>query len=280
VAALRGLSAGSEASALPVLVLVAAGDAGTARAAYRAGAFDVRAEPLDWAVIAERLATLVGQAEQARQLLRCSDDLLHAQRLGRMGSWELQLGSGEIRLTPEARRIFGIDPEQGCTTLGDLLERLPDFDRVGLRRTLEEAVEGNRRFLLQHRMHMPDGSLRHLEQAGEAVEQGEKVEYVLGTVRDVTEQREAEKKMRRLANYDALTGLATRHLFLDRLREAIEQAKRRGHRIGLLYLDLDQFKRINDTLGHVVGDALLQRIAVVLRGHVRPGRSERWKEWE
>ena len=255
--------------AIPVIVLVPAGQSPAVRAAYSAGAWDVRAEPVDWASFTERARVLLEHAARRAQLAQQAEALLHAQRLGRMGSWSLHLESRTMSLTPEACRILGAAPEIGQMSLEDFLACLPDFDRQGLQRTFEEAVEGRRRFLLQHRLLTPSGGIRYAEQAGEVVDGGEKVEGLRGTIRDVTEQREAERKMRRLANYDALTGLATRHLFLDRLREAIESAKREGHKIALLYLDLDQFKRVNDTLGHTVGDVLLQRLADVLRSHVR-----------
>jgi len=255
--------------AIPVIAIVPAGAPASVRAAYQAGAWDVRSDPVDWASFAERGRVLLSHAARRQQLAEHAEALLHAQRLGRMGSWSLHLQSGTMQLTPEACRILGVAPEVGSMSLEDFLSRLPDFDRVGLRRSFEEAVEGRRHFLLQHRLETPEGRIRYAEQAGEVVDAGEKVEWLRGTIRDVTEQRETERKMRRLANYDALTGLATRHLFLDRLREAIEAAKCRGHKVALLYLDLDQFKRINDTLGHTVGDVLLQRLADVLRSHVR-----------
>jgi diguanylate cyclase (GGDEF)-like protein len=255
---------------IAVLALLRGGDAEAVRAAYEAGAGDVLTEPIDWVAFPPRAEALARGGHREEALRRERDALLHTQRLGRVGSWELDLASGDMRLSPEACRILGVPPEPGRLPLEDLLQRLPDFDRVGLRRTLHDAVEGGRRFLLQHRLRMPDGRMCHLEQAGEVGFVGEKATHVRGTLRDVTEQRETERRMRRLANFDALTGLATRHLFLARLREEIDRAKAESHLIGLLYLDLDQFKRINDTLGHTVGDALLQRIAQVLRSHLRP----------
>ncbi|NKC11727.1 MAG: EAL domain-containing protein [Gammaproteobacteria bacterium] len=79
----------------------------------------------------------------------------------------------------------------------------------------------------------------------------------------------ARGEMEQLAFYDALTGLHNRRLFLDRLQQAVDAAARKGRRVCLLYLDLDHFKRINDTLGHDVGDQLIRAVAERLKQSVR-----------
>jgi diguanylate cyclase (GGDEF)-like protein/PAS domain S-box-containing protein len=86
---------------------------------------------------------------------------------------------------------------------------------------------------------------------------------------DVTQQKQNEERIRYLAHYDVLTGLPNRVLFGDRLEQAIAEAERRGRIVGLIMLDLDRFKTINDTLGHGAGDALLQHVARRLVGCVR-----------
>jgi predicted signal transduction protein with EAL and GGDEF domain/DNA-binding response OmpR family regulator len=88
--------------------------------------------------------------------------------------------------------------------------------------------------------------------------------------RDTTERRRAKARIEYLAYYDTLTGLPNRQLFVREVGRAIRAAKRAGHIMALLYLDLDRFKRINDNLGHSVGDALLQNVARRLEQSVRP----------
>ena len=87
--------------------------------------------------------------------------------------------------------------------------------------------------------------------------------------RDITERKLAEQRLNTLAHYDTLTGLPNRVLFQDRLAQALAQARRDRCMVGLLYLDLDRFKLINDTLGHTVGDQLLKAVAQRLVGCVR-----------
>lgn len=92
--------------------------------------------------------------------------------------------------------------------------------------------------------------------------------YVLSAV-DITDLKEANRKMQHLALFDSLTGLANRRLFIDRLHQSILNARRHNTITALFFLDLDQFKRINDTLGHHAGDQLLLIIAERLTGCVR-----------
>jgi len=97
---------------------------------------------------------------------------------------------------------------------------------------------------------------------------GKAVNYV-GISADITRIKQAEEQLHQLAYYDPLTGLPNRTLFHDRLSQAMGRSNRYRHRIGLLYLDLDRFKDINETLGHAAGDDLLVEVAHRLKGRVR-----------
>ena len=88
---------------------------------------------------------------------------------------------------------------------------------------------------------------------------------------DITAEKEAEARVLHLAQHDALTDLPNRLLLRDRLLQALPQASRRGSQVAILFLDLDRFKVINDTLGHDLGDLLLTQVATCLRGCVREG---------
>jgi GGDEF domain-containing protein len=118
--------------------------------------------------------------------------------------------------------------------------------------------------------HLPDGRQRiiHVEAEPEFNEHGHCVGYT-GIVQDVTDRRLAEDKIRHLANFDALTGLPNRRQLIWRAERALEHARRLGHQVALLLIDLDRFKIINDTLGHTAGDELLMEVARRLRSCVR-----------
>ena len=92
---------------------------------------------------------------------------------------------------------------------------------------------------------------------------------VWGICRDISQRKAAEEQLYHLAHHDALTGLPNRTLLIDRLTQANALANRNGQMVGILFLDLDRFKLINDTLGHNVGDQLLQAVARRLKGCIR-----------
>ena len=99
-------------------------------------------------------------------------------------------------------------------------------------------------------------------------EQGKPTHYV-GVMTDISQLKRSEAELERLAHYDPLTGLPNRVLARLRLEHAIDQAQRYEYRIGVLFIDLDRFKNINDSFGHPVGDQLLSRIALRLKSRVR-----------
>ncbi|MFN2466377.1 MAG: diguanylate cyclase domain-containing protein, partial [Candidatus Dormibacteria bacterium] len=120
---------------------------------------------------------------------------------------------------------------------------------------------------------------RYLKKTGEVVwvqlsvspvhgDQGQPL-YAIGVLQDITERKRAEQEMQFLALHDTLTGLPNRTLFTDRLQQAILTASRDGASFGLLVMDMDRFKEVNDSLGHQSGDLLLQQMAARLRGALR-----------
>lgn len=111
---------------------------------------------------------------------------------------------------------------------------------------------------LQHRI-VADGEARWVEERAEIEFDGEhRPIKAVGTVQDITDRKAAETRIETLAFYDPLTVLPNRALFMDRLRHELAAAERRGQRLALLFLDLDRFKDINDTLGHDAGDEVLR----------------------
>jgi diguanylate cyclase (GGDEF)-like protein/PAS domain S-box-containing protein len=134
---------------------------------------------------------------------------------------------------------------------------------------LAQALEGHP--VTYQRTHaLRNGEIRHLEVKllPHIVDDG-KVLGCFAVTTDITEHKLAEERIQRIAHHDSLTGLPNRLLFHDRLDQAMSLAKRGSRQFALLYLDLDRFKPVNDSLGHAAGDELLQAVAARIRHEVR-----------
>lgn len=108
-----------------------------------------------------------------------------------------------------------------------------------------------------------------LQTVEQVLDADERVVQYISVFTDISEQKRSEERIQYLAHYDVLTSLPNRVLFNDRLKHAIERAERQTARVGVLFIDLDRFKYVNDTLGHQEGDALLQKVAERLQACVR-----------
>jgi diguanylate cyclase (GGDEF)-like protein/PAS domain S-box-containing protein len=113
-----------------------------------------------------------------------------------------------------------------------------------------------------------DGSVFPMSLAVSRIEHEGRTRFI-GLTRDITERKRAEAEIERLAFYDALTGLPNRRLLLDRLRQALAASRRKARRGAVMFIDMDNFKSINDTLGHGIGDRLLQDVARRLQAVLR-----------
>lgn len=147
----------------------------------------------------------------------------------------------------------------------------PD-DFTACLQTYVTAFDQQQPFSMEYRLRRADGCYRWIRDDGTPRydSQGGFLGYI-GYCMDITEQKEADEKIRNLAFYDPLTGLANRRLFHDRLEKALAASARHGREGALLFIDLDHFKEINDTLGHEVGDRLLEDAARRLESCIRLG---------
>jgi len=180
--------------------------------------------------------------------------------------FETSMGGILVEISPSVEHLLGYRRDQlvGCLLSTVAVE--PEAIKEIRERLLEDGSLKDYELLLRHRQGREISCSFNVSLAYDPA--GKPLKMV-GSIRDISERKQAEREIRQLAYHDMLTGLPNRSLFHDRLEQALAQSKRHGRPLSLLFLDLDRFKDVNDTLGHDAGDLLLKAVADRLRSCVR-----------
>ncbi len=171
--------------------------------------------------------------------------------------------------SPEALRIFGYPVNGGEFSLEEF--ETPIVERERAHQALHDLIDTGQAYDLEYTIQPVDGSPQKMVDAIAKVEtdmQGTPT-LVVGFIQDITKRKQLEEEVQRLASHDVLTGLPNRRLLLERLSQTLAATKRSHHYGALVFLDLDNFKPLNDTHGHQVGDLLLIEVASRLKACVR-----------
>jgi len=179
----------------------------------------------------------------------------------------LDLAGRRIYNNPTYGRLFGdTDSLKGTDSFAEIHQE----DREHVKRVFREIVLSGIGLRTDFRFQLPDGSIRHMESRGGLIRDSQgQASRVVVVSRDITERKLAEEKIQNLAFHDALTGLPNRRLLNDRLIQTMAASKRSGHFAALMFIDLDNFKPLNDLHGHAAGDLLLEEVARRITGCVR-----------
>jgi predicted signal transduction protein with EAL and GGDEF domain/DNA-binding response OmpR family regulator len=248
---------------VPVLMLTALDDEASVARAYEAGATDFQGRSgTEWALLSERLRYMVRAARLREELAEHSDKLSKAQRIARLGSWDWNVAARSVKLSAEGYEIAGLPYQERATADWLIWSRVVADERPRLEELFRDAMSGAGALKFDCRILRPSGEVRivHVEAELERDAAGAAT-AMHGVVQDITERKHAEDRIRELANFDSLTGLPNRRHFRDQFSAALERARAAGTAVGVLFIDLDRFKQINDKLGHQVGDELLRAVA-------------------
>jgi diguanylate cyclase (GGDEF)-like protein/PAS domain S-box-containing protein len=253
---------------LPIVMVTGMDDLASIDKAYESGATDFIPKPINWALLGHRV----------RYLLRGYQTLLDLRRADARNAAVLSAIPDLLFELDEQGRFVHVHSARGAAGEGyfecrlgrTLAEVLPPAAAQVCQGALAAAAEKGSSTGQQFEVQGPNASRWfELSVARKAGADGDAPHFIVLS-RDITERKEAEIRIARLAYFDSLTGLPNRQSFLDRVDREIRRAGQDGRRIAVLFMDLDGFKNVNDTMGHGAGDLILQWAAKRLAHGLRP----------
>jgi diguanylate cyclase (GGDEF)-like protein len=251
----------------PILMVTGLEDIESVNRAFESGATGFITKPVNYTILLHQIRFQLRAARDAKILKESQELLANTQRIAGLGYWRWDGAKDHLTISSNLAAMLGTTVGDCCECLADYIKRVHPEDRDYLERVITEASLGGPLQPIDYRLLINNKPAMTVHQVLDLVTDSRT--ELLGTVQDISQQRAAQKRIRQLAYSDELTGLASRAYFYKNLEGRIRTAHRRKERFALLYLDLDGFKDVNDSLGHDTGDQLLKIIAQRLQQVLR-----------
>ena len=230
--------------------------------AVEVGATTFITKPIHYVILTHRLRYILRTKETEDELRDSQARLAKAQTMARLGHWHWDLATDRIHCSPGLAGVFQLGEGEKVLTHDAFLALIDEEDRACVDQALRRTAGEMQGHSVEYAIFGPDGARRIIVQEGDAVvDETGVVEKVVGIAQDITDRRTAEDRIRSLAFFDSVTGLPNRAYLTDILAQGVAASQRHGRELAVLFLDIDHFKRINDTLGHGAGDVVLQEVA-------------------
>ncbi|MDR7087108.1 diguanylate cyclase (GGDEF)-like protein/PAS domain S-box-containing protein [Aeromicrobium panaciterrae] len=222
--------------------------------------------------VGELLTVGLTRDRREMELLKREQRLIEAQRISLVGSYDFEIATNTNLWSDQLYRIYGREPQSFNASYEQFLEMIVPEDREHVIAVHQRSLQTLEPFEMEERIRWPDGQVRTLASWGEIVSDADgNPTRMMGICWDITERKQMEEQLVREALHDSLTGLPNRALLVDRLTQAIAGLPRRGGPLCVIFVDVDRFKVINDSLGHEAGDEVLVELAKRFSSVLRPG---------
>jgi diguanylate cyclase (GGDEF)-like protein len=264
----RRLSANPAMTDVPIIMSTGLEDIESINRAFKVGATDFIIKPLNHVVLIHHIRFLLRSSHDTAELRNSKQQLSAAQRIAGLGYWTWDPRQDRFEISPFLAEMCQMPADYFRGELSNYLSLIEASDRRIVQTLIEAAAQGEQVECVEYRLRPDLETAISVRQDTALISSGQ-LSFVTGTVQDISKQKQSEQIIHQLAYFDELTGLASRVHYHKRIQQTIKASARGKLEFAFLFLDLDEFKYVNDSFGHNIGDQFLQAIAQRIQSVVR-----------